>query len=81
MLLLSVRPVDAFEYQMFLQQPPGRTLFVNYCWIVSNRKLAGSPIRERGNFRIVRYSPTKPQSGSLSALAIYRSLIALPLDH
>ena len=34
MLLLSVRPVDAFEDQMFLQRPPGRTLFVNYCWIV-----------------------------------------------
>jgi hypothetical protein len=26
MLLLSVRPVDAFEDQMFLQKPPGRTL-------------------------------------------------------
>jgi hypothetical protein len=36
MLLLSVRPVDAFEDQMFLQRPPGRTLFVNYCWIVGN---------------------------------------------
>jgi hypothetical protein len=39
MLLLTVRPVDAFEYQLFLQRPPGRTLFVNYCWIVGNPPL------------------------------------------
>ena len=34
MLLLSVRPADAFEDRMFLQRPSGRTLFINYCWIV-----------------------------------------------
>jgi hypothetical protein len=39
MLLLTVRPVDAFEYQLFLRRPPGRTLFVNYCWIVGNPPL------------------------------------------